>query len=313
MNTKTFEYIVGEAIKAPSGHNSQPWKFHFADDSTIELIPDFSRSLPVGDPGNRELYISVGCAVENLCLAAQQVKLASDVSISPEKVIVHFSPANHTEIRPTTGMIASRQTNRGTYDGTIIPAEYIRLLVTMSGAKIFANGSHEFGIITNFVEKAGENLINDDAYKEELKTWMRYNKDQAEASGDGLSYDVFEAPNMPLWISAPVMNYMINATAQIKMEHKKIMSSSHIALLIAKERTMEGFIELGRTLERFLLKATTLNVATAFINQPCEVPEIANDLRKALLLRDNPDILLRLGHANPAARSRRRPLQSFII
>lgn len=63
--------IIEYAIKAPSGHNTQPWKFKLMDNS-IEIHPDFDCSLPVVDSNHRELYISLGCAAENLCLAANE-------------------------------------------------------------------------------------------------------------------------------------------------------------------------------------------------------------------------------------------------
>lgn len=68
MNTD-FIQIASYASKAPSGHNTQPWKFHIAD-NTITVIPNFEVALPVVDGNNRELFISLGCAVENLSIAA---------------------------------------------------------------------------------------------------------------------------------------------------------------------------------------------------------------------------------------------------
>mgnify|MGYP001033493718 FL=1 len=47
MNTD-FIQIPSYASKAPSGHNTQPWKFHIAD-NTITVIPNFEVALPVVD------------------------------------------------------------------------------------------------------------------------------------------------------------------------------------------------------------------------------------------------------------------------
>lgn len=64
-----FHTIASYASKAPSGHNTQPWKFHITD-STITVLPNLDVALPVVDRNNRELFISLGCAIENLCIAA---------------------------------------------------------------------------------------------------------------------------------------------------------------------------------------------------------------------------------------------------
>lgn len=58
------------AVKAPSGHNTQSWLFRVGEDR-IEILPDLDRALPVVDPDHRELFISLGCAAENLYMAAE--------------------------------------------------------------------------------------------------------------------------------------------------------------------------------------------------------------------------------------------------
>ncbi len=57
------------ATLAPNGHNTQPWRFRIGKDS-IEILPDFSRRTPVVDPDDHHLFVGLGCAAENLALAA---------------------------------------------------------------------------------------------------------------------------------------------------------------------------------------------------------------------------------------------------
>ena len=64
-----FIDLIRQATKAPSGHNAQPWLFRIKTDG-IEIYADTARRLPVVDPHDRELFVSLGCAVENLCIAA---------------------------------------------------------------------------------------------------------------------------------------------------------------------------------------------------------------------------------------------------
>jgi hypothetical protein len=61
--------IVRYAILAPNGHNTQPWQFH-AEGNAIDIRPDFSRATPVVDPDDHHLYVGLGCAAENLLIAA---------------------------------------------------------------------------------------------------------------------------------------------------------------------------------------------------------------------------------------------------
>ena len=47
-----FIYMMEQAVKAPSGHNTQPWLFRVQKDR-IQILPDMSKSLPSVDPDGR--------------------------------------------------------------------------------------------------------------------------------------------------------------------------------------------------------------------------------------------------------------------
>jgi len=51
--------LVRYATLAASGHNTQPWKFAIKANE-IEIHPDYARRLQAVDPGDRELWISLG-------------------------------------------------------------------------------------------------------------------------------------------------------------------------------------------------------------------------------------------------------------
>ena len=69
-----LRFLVRYAVLAPSSHNTQPWRFHIAADR-IDLFLDESRWLKVADADQRELHISLGCALENLLVAAEHFGL----------------------------------------------------------------------------------------------------------------------------------------------------------------------------------------------------------------------------------------------
>ena len=65
-----LKFLLRYAVLAPSGPNTQPWKFSIKDDE-ISVIADFTRSLPSVDTNDRTLYISHGCVLANLLVAAE--------------------------------------------------------------------------------------------------------------------------------------------------------------------------------------------------------------------------------------------------
>ena len=68
-NADRLKFLIRFAVLAPSSHNSQPWEFEIYDNKIlISLEP--SRLLPVGDANNRQAIISLGCAAQNILIAA---------------------------------------------------------------------------------------------------------------------------------------------------------------------------------------------------------------------------------------------------
>ena len=78
-----LRHLLRYAILAPSTRNTQPWRFA-VQTNTVGLFADLERRQPVSDPDRRELYISLGCALENLLLAAEQHGFGHEVTYFPE-------------------------------------------------------------------------------------------------------------------------------------------------------------------------------------------------------------------------------------
>src|SRR5262245_760606 len=67
---------------APNSHNTQPWKFQLGADS-IDILPDFSRRTPIVDPDDHHLYVTLGCAAQNVVIAANATGRPADAAVRP--------------------------------------------------------------------------------------------------------------------------------------------------------------------------------------------------------------------------------------
>jgi hypothetical protein len=76
--------LVRAAILAASPHNTQPWLFKVTN-SSIELYIDTKRNVGALDPYLREEHIGMGCALENLMLAAAANGYQATVTLSSRK------------------------------------------------------------------------------------------------------------------------------------------------------------------------------------------------------------------------------------
>src|ERR1700720_1705686 len=111
--------LVRCATLAAKGHNTQPWKFGLSPDM-IAIRPDLSRRTPVVDPDEHHLWVSLGCATENLVVAAAALGKHADVAFGPQEVHVALDNAA-PERSPLVNAIFQRQCTRAEYDGRPIP------------------------------------------------------------------------------------------------------------------------------------------------------------------------------------------------
>jgi nitroreductase len=118
-----LRFLLRYAILAPSVKNSQPWAFS-VQDNRIHLIADLDRSQPIADPTRRELYISMGCALENLLVAAEHFGFRHGVSYFPEAeqvelvATVLFAPGgvpSHARAGCTLSSIVRRHNDNGVF------------------------------------------------------------------------------------------------------------------------------------------------------------------------------------------------------
>ena len=319
-----FLTLIKAATQAPSGHNSQPWWFETSDHSIV-ISPNLDRALPAVDSQHRELFISLGCALENLCTKATELHYQPQVSFSDEGVITVDLQKSDTVIPdPLATVIEKRQTNRSEYEDKNIDPVLLQSLMdrlykevpeTKGQVKLyaFAKNTPPFETLTQAVLQGNTMQMGDPAFKSELLSWIRFNKKHSESTHDGLSYAVLGAPNLPRWVTEPIVKASLKAKTQNKTDLKKIQSSSHMVLLTTEKNDIATWIQTGRTLERFLLLLTQAGIAHAYLNQPCEVPEVNASLREKLTENNvYPQILLRIGYAKPVAYSKRKDIKEVI-
>src|SRR5579862_7648511 len=76
-------YVAGEAVWAPSVHNTQPWWFS-VDSAGLSLYADPARQLAVADPAGREMLISCGAALFTARLSLRAAGYAPRARILPD-------------------------------------------------------------------------------------------------------------------------------------------------------------------------------------------------------------------------------------
>lgn len=311
--------LVRYATLAPSGHNTQPWLFAVQGD-TIRISPDYSRRLPAVDPQDRELWISLGCALESLVIAANAAGYEADATFptpDTDYITVHLSKSSAHIPAPLLEAIPHRQNNRSVYDGRPVPpAETKKMEAVQSGAGvstlIFTDAGHKEAII-EYIKAGDRHQFGDPAFVAELVSWIRFNKPEALHSLDGLYTRCTGNPDVPRWLGKRFLT-AASAGQQADTSAKKARSSSGLIVIAAASDDKRHWIETGRLYERLALTLTASGIQVAFLNQPAEVAGLRSQFQGYLGLGTaQPQLLLRFGYAASLPHSLRRPVEQVLV
>jgi hypothetical protein len=311
--------IVRHATLAPSGHNTQCWRFRL-DNRSIAILPDLSRRTPVVDPDDHHLYVSLGCAAENLVQAAKTFGFMGNADFNPasDGVITVALERSSAEESVLFKAIPYRQCTRTDYDGKPLDSGELRLLEaagTGNGVAVVLLTEREaMEKVLEYVVQGNTLQINNPAFVSELENWIRFSDGEAIQAGDGLTARSTGSPPAPRWLGRLLFRTFFRVKPENDKYARHIRSSAGIAVFLSNVDDKDHWVEAGRCYERFALQATALGIRNAFVNQPVEESSLRPEFARTLGLGDRrPDLVVRFGRGKEMPRSLRRPVESVLI
>lgn len=310
--------LVRFATLAASGHNTQPWRFR-ASANQVGILPDLSRRTPVVDPDDHHLFVSLGCAAENLALASAARGRPGEQHFDPSNdgaVMVEFG-SGQASVSELFDAIPRRQSSRTDYDGKPVSGADLQKLVAAAAVPgvqlVLTTDRPQIDRIRDIVIAGNSAQIADKEFVRELETWVRFSPRQAIERGDGLFTASSGSPTLPAWLGPRIFSWVFNADSENDKYARQIASSPGMAVFVADQEDREHWVQVGRACQRFALQATAVGLKCAFINQPVEVarfrPELANLIG---LPGRRPDIVMRFGFGPALPFSARRPVEAVL-
>ena len=310
--------LVRYATLAPSSHNTQCWKFAL-DDKGVTILPDVSRRCPAVDPDDHHLFVSLGCAAENLIQGAlangYHGELLFDPSLDRVRVTLTQTAAQASSLFKA---IAERQCTRGDFDAKPLSAEELKLLQRAGSADgvqlLLLTERNAMDQVLDQVVQANTAQMADAAFVKELKSWIRFNGADAVRTRDGLYSGCTGNPTIPKWIGDLAFGMFYTPKSENDKLVRQIRSSSGIAVFVGEAVDKAQWVNVGRCYQRFALQATALGIRNSFLNQPVEVVSHRQNFAAAIgVPGQRPDLLLRFGRGPAMPRSLRRPVQAVLV
>lgn len=300
--------LLRMASLAASGHNTQPWRVETAP-GAITLHPDLTRSTRVVDPDDHHLWVSLGCAMETLAIAASATGRPG--AADPLGGLSWRYSEGPPRPDPLLAAIPARQSTRAEYDGRPVPAaDLARLAQAGSGPGvrlILISDRPRITQIGELIIAGNTAQMADPAFIAELKHWLRFSPRSAMETGDGLYAAASGNPVLPGALGRFAFDQVFTAGAENDKYARHIASSAGLAVFVAEREDTAHWVAVGRACQRFALTATALGLKHAFLNQPVEVAALRPDL--AALIGEpgmRPDLVMRFGYGPTLPWSPRR-------
>jgi nitroreductase len=307
-------FLLRYAILAPSVKNSQPWAFAVRGNQ-IHLFADVGRCQAIADPDRRELYISLGCALENLLVAAEHFGFRHGVSYFPWPqrhdlvATVTFLPDGaRSDARAGASLDAIRQRHNDNSvfrTGAVPPDIRNRLMACCveSDLEIHLSDDRHFRRwIDALTGEADRAEFADPDFRRELASWI----------GQG----VFGQPPLMARLGKLAVSHVDLGETVAQQDHEIVESAALLGLICATGDSHLLHVRTGQLFERLWLTATAMGISIHPMSQTMRHPE----LRAAVgeLLPGSgwmPQHLFRVGFTSRQEEHHtpRRPLEDVLV
>ena len=306
--------VLDAAVKAPSMHNTQPWRFRVRHQAqAIELRADPERGLRYGDPTGRAMHIACGAALLNMRLAAAVAGRHAVVQLLPDPdqplllATVRLAGPHRAQPgeRELHAVIALRHTNRRPFSARPVPPGVLAELAdaaSIEGAILHILDHDETRRVLELVQDAERAQAADPGYRAELARWAGGARDR-----DGIP-DSTLGPRSPDG-TAPVRDFTPGQPAP--RDYEWFEEAPQLVVLSTHFAGKVHWLRAGQAMQRVLLTATSRGIAASPLTQPLETGDawLVRDPRSG---SEQPQMILRVGYGLPVTPAPRRPVSEVL-
>jgi nitroreductase len=296
--TLTLAAII--AARAPSIHNTQPWRWRIRD-GVADLYADRHRQLFESDPDGRMMITSCGVALNHLCVALEAAGFLPEITRIPDAAHRdHLARVTIAGRVPTTPgamrrlqTLEIRRTDRRALSDQPLPdgaIDTLRSTIAHHMINLIPLNRDEVIELAVAIGHAQRGQVEDPAGATELAAWTGWHR----LSGAGIP-DA-NIPADPVETTVPARDFGHMGTLTGGEGHD---SAARHVILYGLNDEPSTWLRAGEALSELWLAATEIGISVLPMSAAVESPATRVEMRRILGGIGYPCIAVRLGIADP--------------
>jgi tRNA A37 threonylcarbamoyladenosine dehydratase len=279
LDEKTVRNLVTAGCNAPSGGNSQPWRWIYRN-NTLFLFNGFQGDSNFLGYNNYANYVALGAATRNVILRAAEMGFTAKPSLFPDPdnkdLVVQFEflksePASSDLSRAIDKRLTNRMLGKREQIGRNV-LDSLEALAVSEGDNVRLRFFEESTQLDKIAELLGDletiRLLEESGHRDFVAE-IRWTEDENQSTRDGIDLRTLDLTNsekvgLEVARDAKVIDMLRQwkgGGAFKKLTRKSIDSAGAVGVLSMKGRNRENFLKGGMILQNVWLKANALGVS----------------------------------------------------
>lgn len=297
-------FLLKFAVLAPSSHNSQPWQFRVRE-RTIEVWAEPLRRLAISDVNDRELTLSLGCAITNLAVAADFYGYTVRIQYLPDgerpdlAAVVTFSgaPKPREDATHLIHAILTRANNRNPYHDRMPPPAFLAELQSLQTKDLAISVVHDAEVrrlLADTAVRAGIAAMQDVGFRSELAEYVKPNTTKSPVGMPAFGMGV----PTPVSLLVPFMIRRFNMNRANEKKDRRLLADQTPVFVVMSTRLddRKNWIRAGEVFEHIALLAEHKGLATGVWAAPIQIGEFYKEFQRILKTDFRPQLFFRLGY-----------------
>lgn len=318
VDLEVVRNAVQLACRAPSVHNSQPWRW-VVEDGAVHLFADRNRTVPAADPSGRQALLSCGSALDHFRVAMTAAGWRTGVARFPNPndpahvATMHFSPLDHVTPAQHTraAAILHRRTDRLPFDAPRNWADFepvLRSVLADDAVALDVLADQDRDRLVQASRLSAALRRDDTTYHAELDWWTSQFTLAQGMPATALPSET-ERRRVDVAREFPVRDHR-DRRPEIAADWSTIL------ILSTPQDTRADVLQCGEVLSTVLLECTMTGMATCTLTHLIESSQSRAIVRELIGGRGEPQLLIRVG-VSPMMEPRpaptpRRPLAAVL-